>query len=287
MKKIAVASGKGGTGKTLLASNLAMYLSKKHQVLLTDLDVEEPNSGFFVFGTESQKVDAYKYIPEWNSEQCILCGQCTENCNFHAVIQLGENIVVFNELCHSCYACSELCPTGSLPMVRHKIGEIRKLVNVHQEFVEGKLRIGEEQAVPLIHQTQKFAIEHAMNAEIEIIDCPPGNSCPVTAAVRDADFVILVTEPTPFGLNDLKIAVELMNILQKRIGVVINRDGIGDARVHDYCLKSGIPVLGKIQYDRRIAESYAMGELVFMKIGHVNQAIIDIYDHLMEELADE
>lgn len=287
MKKIAIASGKGGTGKTMLATNLFAYLSENTKVLLTDLDVEEPNSGIFFQGSESYKTDAFRFIPEWHSVLCVLCGKCSENCNFHAVLKLGQNIVVFNELCHSCYACSELCPTGSLPMVKHKIGEIRKLVNVNEYFVEGKLRIGEEQAVPLIHLTQKYAIDHSPNAELEIIDCPPGNSCPVVAAVHDADYVILITEPTPFGLNDLKIAVELMIKLKKKIGVVINRDGIGDLNVYEYCIKNQITVLGKILYDRRIAESYARGELVFMKIGHVNQAIMDIAAHLMEELNNE
>ncbi len=285
MIKIAVASGKGGTGKTMLAGNLAVFLSKQFKVLLTDLDVEEPNSSFFVKGNESLVTEAFKSIPQWKQETCVLCGKCAENCNFHAVIRLGPNISVFNQLCHSCFACSELCPTDSLPMGKHKIGEIRHVENINSILIEGKLQIGEEQAVPLIRQTRQYAVNYFSNAEIQIYDCPPGNSCPVVAAVEEADYVLLVTEPTPFGLNDLKIAVETMENLGKRIGVVINRDGTGNNEVEKFCTNKQIEVVGKILYDRRIAESYARGELVFNKIGHLNQSVQNIAENLIKKFS--
>lgn len=284
MKKIAIASGKGGTGKTFLAVNLSSYLSKEKSVLLVDLDVEEPNSALFIKANMSSTSEANKMIPEWEKAQCILCGICAENCNFHSVIRLGPNIVVFEQLCHSCYACSELCPTNALPMKKKRIGEIRLMKDVGLTFVDGTLDVGEEQAVPLIRRTQQFALENSNDAAIEIIDCPPGNSCSLVAAVKDSDFVILITEPTPFGLNDLKIAVETMQNLNKSFGVVINRDGIGDAAVETYCFESEITILGKIRFDRRIAEIYARGELVFDKIGHVNQSVMEIVAQLEKEL---
>jgi len=284
MIRIAIASGKGGTGKTMLAVSLSVFMSKQYKVVLTDLDVEEPNSSFFFHGSKGGTTDVFKMIPKWNKDTCVFCGKCSENCNFHAVIRLGHEIVVFEQLCHSCYACSELCSSGSLPMSGHKIGVIQELKDVNLSLVEGCLIIGEEQAVPLIRQTRKYVADHCENAEFEFIDCPPGNTCPVVAAVEEADYVILITEPTPFGLNDLKIAVETMRKLKKNIGVVINRDGIGDQKVEEYCVDNQIVVLGRILYDRRIAESYARGELVFIKIDHLNQSIKDIADKLLKEL---
>lgn len=284
MIRIAIASGKGGTGKTMLAVCLSVYMTKQHKVVLADLDVEEPNSSFFIHGSKGGTTDVFKMIPQWDRDTCVFCGKCSENCNFHAVIRLGPEIVVFEQLCHSCYACSELCPTESLPMSGHKIGVIQELKDVNLRLVEGCLSIGEEQAVPLIRQTRKYVVDCCEDADIEFIDCPPGNTCPVVAAVEDADYVILITEPTPFGLNDLKIAVETMRKLKKNIGVVINRDGIGNLNVEKYCADNEIVVLGKIRYDRRIAESYARGEVVFSKIGHLNQSISDITDKLLKEL---
>ncbi len=279
--KIAIASGKGGTGKTTLSTNLASYLSEKYEVVLTDLDVEEPNSGLFIKGRPIHQEDKFKMIPEWKGE-CSLCGLCQEVCNFHAVLQLGTQIMVFPELCHSCYACSELCPDSALPMVPQKMGELKHFKNSKLSFVESRLDIGQEQAVPLISQTNKYIENHFPEDFIKIYDSPPGTSCPVIESVKEADFVILVTEPTPFGLHDLKLAVDTIKELNKEFGVVINRHGIGNDDVLDYCQIENIPILAKIPNDRHIAELYSRGELIYKKIPEVREQLKNIENYLFE-----
>jgi len=278
--KIAIASGKGGTGKTTLSTNLAAYLSERTEVLLADLDVEEPNSALFISGELIRAEEKYKMIPDWVKDTCSYCGKCQEVCNFHAVIQLGEMIMVFPELCHSCYACSESCPESSLPMIPKRIGELKHFSKDNLHFIESRLEIGEEQAVPLIRQTQKYIDDHFSNDLIKIYDSPPGTSCPVIEAAKDADFVILVTEPTPFGLHDLKLAVETMKALNRNFGLVINRYGIGNDDVIDYCRSENIAVLAKIPNDRRIAELYSKGELLYTKLEEVRTELNKIIEHL-------
>ena len=279
--KIAIASGKGGTGKTTLATNLAAYLAEENAVVLTDLDVEEPNSGLFVKADPVFGEDKFKMIPEWQN-RCSLCGLCQEVCNFHAVLQLGTEVLVFPQLCHSCYACSELCPDEALPMVPQKMGELKRFQDKGLTFVEGRLDIGQEHAVPLIAQTKKYTDTHFPVGTIRIYDAPPGTSCPVIEAVKHADFVILVTEPTPFGLHDLTLAVEAVRKLNKEFGVVVNRDGIGNADVADYCQNEHIPVLARIPNDRRIAERYSRGQLVYGEIPEIRQELSKIAEHLFE-----
>ncbi|MBN2426477.1 MAG: ATP-binding protein [Calditrichaceae bacterium] len=262
--KIAIASGKGGTGKTTLSTNLAGYLSKQYEVVLVDLDVEEPNSGLFMNGPLILSEDKYKMIPEWVGK-CSMCGLCQQVCKFNAIVCLEDEIMVFPELCHSCYACSELCPESALPMFPQKMGELKHFRDNHLSFVESRLDIGQEQAVPLIAQTHKYIDEHFNAGFVRIMDAPPGTSCPVIEAVKKVDFVILVTEPTPFGLHDLKLAVETMKALNKKFGVVINRFGIGNDDVISYCKEEGIDILAKIPNDRRIAELYSRGELIYDK----------------------
>ncbi|MFH2143541.1 MAG: ATP-binding protein [Bacteroidota bacterium] len=276
--KIAIASGKGGTGKTLLATNMAAFLSLTQKILLVDLDVEEPNDFLFLNGKIVSESDQYKMIPEWDENKCILCGTCSDVCKFHSVIQLGKIIAVFKELCHSCYACSELCPTQALPMQKHKMGESKTISSGNLTFIESRLNVGEEQAVPLINQTHALVDNKHNDIQIQLFDCPPGTSCPVVAATKNTDFVILVTEPTPFGLNDLKLAVETMQKIGKPIGVVINRYGIGNLVVESYCEKEQIPVLAKISFDRKIAEAYSNGELVFDKIEQISTSLHQIFN---------
>ena len=284
--KIAIASGKGGTGKTTLSTNLAAYLSEIYEVVLCDLDVEEPNSGLFIKGNLVHKQDMYKMIPEWKEDECKLCGNCQKVCNFHAIIQLGPSIMVFPELCHSCYACSELCPTSSLPMVRKKMGELVHYQKDSLSFIESRLDIGEEQAVPLIAQTQKYIDDNFPNIIIKLFDSPPGTSCPVIEATKDADVVILVTEPTPFGLHDLKLAVETMRELNKKTGVVVNRYGIGNDDVIDYCDTQKIPILAKIPVSRRIAEIYSSGKLVYKEFPEVKQELEKIRNFIVNEIEE-
>lgn len=280
--KIAIASGKGGTGKTTLSTNLAAYLSEYGNTVLCDLDVEEPNSGLFIKGEVVHREDKYKMIPQWKEDDCVLCGNCQKVCNFHAVIQLGPTIMVFPELCHGCYACSELCTTSSLPMIPKKMGELTHCQKGNLHFVESRLDIGEEQAVPLIAQTQKYVDDNFPGNIIKLFDSPPGTSCPVIEATKNADFVILVTEPTPFGLHDLKIAVETMRALNKKIGVVVNRDGIGNDDVIDYCIDEKIAVLARIKNSREIAETYSSGGLIYNKIPEVGEQMKNIKNYILQ-----
>ncbi len=274
--KIAIASGKGGTGKTTLSTNLARYLAEKENIVLIDLDVEEPNSGLFIKGKLVHEEEKYKMIPEWSLKTCSLNGNCQDVCAFNAIIRMRMHILVFPELCHSCYACSELCPTSSLPMITQKMGELKHYQTDNLSFVESRLDVGQEQAVPLIAQTIDYIDERFPKEMIKLYDAPPGTSCPVIEATKDADFIILVTEPTPFGFHDLKLAIETMRKLKKKFGVVINRDGIGNSEVLDYCQVEKIPVLARIPNDRNIAELYSTGELVYEKIPVVKQQLIKI-----------
>lgn len=279
--KITIASGKGGTGKTTLSTNLAMYLADQHSVVLTDLDVEEPNSGLFIRGEFTHQQDMYKMIPLWEPAVCTLCGYCKEVCSYNAVMKLGETILVFPELCHSCHACSELCPAQALPMKPIKMGELRRYRTAKLDFVESRLDIGQEQAVPLIAQTLDYVDLNFPDAEIKLFDAPPGTSCPVIKATQNADLVILITEPTPFGLHDLKLAIETMRELDKSFVVVINRFGIGNDDVIRYCESERITLLAKLPNDRRIAELYSRGELIYPHIPDFAAQIELIGDYIL------
>lgn len=284
--KITIASGKGGTGKTLLSTNLADYLAQENEVVLADLDVEEPNDALF-FKAEIQDAEIqYKMIPDWQPAQCTLCGNCVKYCKFHAIVKLGEFITVFNELCHSCYACSDLCPTQALPMKANRIGATNASQSGQLQLVESRLDIGQEQAVPLIHATQKYIADHFSPIALQLFDCPPGTSCPVVASVADADFVILVTEPTPFGLHDLKLAVETMRLLGKAFAVVINRADVGTKEVENWCKQENITIAARIPYDREIAAIYASGELAWKSNTKLKNALEDLVKFLNQNQAD-
>lgn len=285
--KITIASGKGGTGKTTLSTNLAAYISENKKVVLSDLDVEEPNSGLFINGNLVHQENKYSMRPEWQEDKCTLCGLCQKVCNFNAIIKLGDQIMVFPELCHSCYACTELCPTNALPMVPIKMGVLKHYEKNGINFIESRLDIGQEQAVPLIAQTLDYVDEHFPDVEIKLYDSPPGTSCPVMEATKDADFILLVTEPTPFGFNDLKLAVETMKKLGKKFAVIINRFGIGNDDVSEYCEKENIPLIAKIPNDRKIAELYSKGELIYDKIPEVKQELKNITDYILKLLKSE
>lgn len=285
--KIAIASGKGGTGKTTLSTNLSSFLSETKRTILIDLDVEEPNSGLFISGKLIKSENKFKMIPEWINNDCQLCANCQKVCNFNAVMKLGEGIMVFPELCHGCYACSELCPTNSLPMKPKKMGELKHFQLKNLDFIESKLIIGEEQAVPLIKQTLEYVDKKfPKNDIVKIYDSPPGTSCPVIESTKDADLILLVTEPTPFGLHDLKLAVETMEELKKDFGVVINRFGIGDDKVISYCENNNIPIIARIPNDRKITDLYSDGKLLYKKIPEVKDQLEKIRDFIFEYQMD-
>ncbi len=274
--KITIASGKGGTGKTTISTNLTSYLAGIGQrVVLADLDVEEPNSALFIKSSLRNEQVCNKMVPKWESENCTLCGECAKVCNFNAIVALPSEILIFPELCHSCYACSELCPTDSLPMNPVRIGEIKEFEAKNFSFVEGRLDLGQEMAVPLISGTINFVDENFKDC-IKVFDAPPGTSCPVIEASRGSDFVILITEATPFGLNDLKLAVETMRVLKQKFGVIINRYGIGNDGVEVYCKSEGISIITKVKNDKEVAKLYSQGELIYPKIEHFKNSLEEI-----------
>jgi MinD superfamily P-loop ATPase len=266
MGDIVIASGKGGTGKTTVSTNLAALLAETEPVVLVDLDVEEPNSGLFIRGAETSREIKYKQIPQWDSSVCTLCGLCQRVCNFHALIKLGKEIMVFPQLCHGCFACSDLCPVEALPMVPVRMGETRRFDLEKLVFIESRLDIGEEQAVPLIAQTKSYVKNNFSSYAYRIYDAPPGTSCPVIEAARNADLVILVTEPSPFGLNDLKLAVETIRQMHRPFGVVINRYGVGNDSVDRYCEAEQIPILARLPNDRMAAELYSRGQRIYTEL---------------------
>ncbi len=285
--KIAIASGKGGTGKTTLAVNLALRAAEIRKVTLVDLDVEEPNSGIFINGGLVLEKQMFRQVPQWEKEICTLCGKCVDVCHYNAVLKLGNNIMVLPELCHSCYACNELCPVNALPMHDRALGYLRHYRKEGLDFIESKLDVGVEMATPLIKQTLEYLEVNCPDAEYQFQDCPPGTSCSVINATKDADMVILVTEPTPFGLYDLSLAVETMCHLQKPLAVVINRHGIGNDEVLRYCQEQHLPIWALIPNQREIAELYSQGEIIYPHVEEFRQsldAILDKLDTLRETL---
>ncbi|MHC1611226.1 MAG: ATP-binding protein [Candidatus Methanospirareceae archaeon] len=254
---ISVASGKGGTGKTTVAVNLALALSKE-EVQLLDCDVEEPDSHIFLNPLIEETKPAHTPVPTVNYELCDYCGKCASACEYNALLVIPEKeVMVFPELCHGCGLCSLVCPQDAISEAPREIGVIKKgrSGDGKIELVYGLLNIGEAMATPLIDRVK----EELNPAKTVIIDVPPGTACPVIAAVQGSDYCILVTEPTPFGLYDLKLAVEVLRVLKLPFGVVINKSGIGDREVYEYCNKAGISILLEIPYERQIARYYSEG----------------------------
>jgi MinD superfamily P-loop ATPase len=278
--KIAIASGKGGTGKTTLAANLALRASETRRTVLADLDVEEPNSGIFVKGDLISQQQMFRQVPVWDQAGCTLCGNCTEVCQYNAILKLGKTIMVLLELCHSCHACSELCPTDSLPMRDTALGWLRSYRRDKLSFIESRLEIGVEMASPLIRQTIGYLHDEHQEASLQVRDCPPGTSCSVISATKDADFIILVTEPTPFGLYDLSLAVDTMRHLDKAMAVVINRHGIGNDDVISYCKRENLTFWGMIPHLREIAELYSRGEMIYPRVDAFRQELDNIIGHI-------
>jgi len=252
---ISVASGKGGTGKTLVATSLALSLSDNYKVQLLDCDVEEPNANILLRLAVDQSRPVYIPIPKVDETRCTYCGKCAEVCAYNAIAVLKEKVLVFPELCHGCGACSYLCPESAITEEGREMGVVGRGDSGNLELIQGKLNVGEAMAPPVIREVKKYIDP----TNIIIVDVPPGTSCPVIEAVKGGDFCLLVTEPTPFGLNDLSLAVEMVRKLGIPCGVVINRVGVGDEEVERYCHQEGIPILLKIPLDRNIALLYSKG----------------------------
>lgn len=257
-KRIAIASGKGGTGKTTIAANLA-YLSAQlgRQVLYVDCDVEAPNGHIFLQPQIDQRLSATTPVPQIDRDICDLCGQCGAFCQYNALLCLPDQVVTFPELCHGCGGCSRLCPHQAISEVPRDIGIIETGAAGAIDFASGLLKIGEAMSPPLIRALKSSLVESTLT----IIDAPPGTSCPAIESIRHCDYTLLVTEPTPFGLNDLKLAVEMVRALNQPFGLVINRAGLDDRPLLDYCLKEQLTILAQLPDDRRVAEAYSRGEL--------------------------
>ena len=255
---VAIASGKGGTGKTTIAVNLALSLNN---VQFLDCDVEEPNAHLFLKPCINTTDSAFILVPEINEALCTYCGTCQIVCEFNSIAVLtGEkagagSVLLFPHLCHGCGACRYLCPQKAIRETRKEIGTMERGVSGEIEFIHGILNVGEVLSPPLIRQV-KIAIDRTRTV---IIDAPPGTTCPVIEAVKDSDFCILVTEPTPFGLNDLVLAVDVLKILGIPVGVILNRADIGDDGVESYAQENDIPILMRIPFDREIALLYSQG----------------------------
>ena len=228
-------------------------------VAYLDCDIEEPNGHIFLKPEINEKTDVTVLIPGVIHDKCNLCGECSAACEYNAIAVLGKTVKVFDSLCHSCGGCLDVCPEGAIEEIPRTIGHITRGVGMGVEFLEGRLNVGEAISPPVTKALKKLAT----TSDVTVIDAPPGTSCPVIEAISDTDFVILITEPTPFGLNDLKLAVGMVRAIGLPCGVVINRSDIGDNRTEEYCGKEDIDILIKIPFDRRVAEAYSSGEMMF------------------------
>jgi MinD superfamily P-loop ATPase len=256
---VAIASGKGGTGKTTVAASLALSLPAQ-MVVFVDCDVEEPNAALFLRPEITEHRQIGQMVPDVDLNACTYCGRCAEVCQYHAIAVVGEKVLVFSELCHGCGSCRLNCPAGAIQEVLHPTGVIERGQAGRVAFAQGTMNVGEPMAVPIIRQLKRWAIPPNVDGRAIILDAPPGTACPVVETMRSSDFVLLVTEPTPFGLHDLRLAVEVARgELGLPVGVVVNRDGVGDCGVDEYCAEAGIPILMRIPLDRRIAEVYSEG----------------------------
>lgn len=279
--KIAIASGKGGTGKSTVATNFAYLLSKTYKdVCLLDCDVEEPNCHIFLKPNFSKTEQKFVDTPEIIEEKCVKCGKCAEVCQFNALAFIKDKVLVFQELCHGCGSCQLACPAGAIKEKGREVGVVEEGIGSGFSFIHGKLRIGEAMSPPLIKAVKKAGEKH----KLQILDCPPGTSCPAIAAVYGTDYVFMVTEPTPFGLYDLNLGVEVIRKIGLPFGIIINRSGENDKLIDDYAKEQGIEILARIPDERKIAECYSKGELVLRAMPEYKEAFKPLVDIVREGL---
>lgn len=275
--KIAVASGKGGTGKTTVATNLAYAGSQDGRtVAYLDCDVEEPNGALFLKPEIVESHPVHVSVPAVDASRCTGCGLCGRICQYSAIVSLSKQVLVFPELCHGCGGCWLVCPPGAITESHRETGQVDVGRAGRVQFVQGLVNVGEAMSPPAIRAVKKAAPA----ADLVVIDAPPGTSCPVIESIRDADFVLLVTEPTPFGLHDLTLAVEVVRALELPFGLVINRADVGDDETWRYCREERIDVLAEIPDDRRVAEAYSRGEMVYETLPEYQ----GVYDALLKSV---
>lgn len=271
---ISIASGKGGTGKTTVSTSLAVSIEGDVQLL--DCDVEEPNAHLFVKPDFVKADTFFTPVPEIDKAKCTFCGKCDDICQFKAIAVAGEMILTFPELCHSCGGCVRVCPEDAITETGREVGTVEQGYRNGLEFVHGRLKIGEAMSLPLIRKVRTYTDP----ARTTIIDAPPGTSCPVIESMNKADFILLVTEPTPFGLHDLKLAVGAVKVLGIPSGLVINRCDIGDDGVERFAKENDLPVLMQIPFDRKIAEAYSRGEILTEAIPAWKERFKQLMQHI-------
>ncbi len=279
--RIAVASGKGGTGKTFVATNLAALLADMGEaVTLADCDVEEPNSRLFIKPEVMDSCPVTIEVPVIDNDKCTGCRLCSSHCEFHALITVKDKTYVFEDMCHGCGFCMRICPEGAIGKRDKVIGTFLKGQFGRGLFMEAEMKVGTELATPVI----KFIKDRLPAVGTVILDSPPGTSCPVVETIQDCDYVILVTEPTPFGVNDLKLAVEMCRELGLRFGVVENRAMAGSSIVTDFCSRENTRLLASIPLEREIAECYSHGNLAIRELPAYRHRFSAILDGVKEEL---
>jgi len=271
---ISVASGKGGTGKTTIVTNLAVAIGSRVQLL--DCDVEEPNAHLFIQPEFDETQIVTTSVPDVDMDKCTRCGMCGDICQFKAIVVVGETLLTFEELCHSCGGCMAVCPENAITEKGRELGVIQKGRRNGIEFIHGKLRVGEAMSPPLIRKVLSYCDDR----KLTLVDAPPGTSCPVIESMKPADFVVLVTEPTPFGLHDLKLAVGAVDMLDIPRGLVINRSDLGDDRVREYADQVNLPILMEIPFDRKIAEAYARGAILVDVMPEWKERFLELYEKI-------
>ena len=290
---IAIASGKGGTGKTTVATSLASSIAAGGSgdlgsLLFLDCDVEEPNAALFLKPTLTSRREVGILIPQVDQAKCTYCGRCAEVCVWHAIAVVGQKVLVFPELCHGCGSCTLNCPEDAISDVLNVMGTVESGPAGPIDFAHGTMDVGQAMSVPIISQLKKEHLAPGNGYRLAILDAQPGTSCPVVETMRDADFVLMVTEPTPFGLHDLRLAVQVArDELGIPVGVVVNRDGIGDFGVDEYCAAEDIPILMRIPLDRRIAEAISDGQVLVDALPEYRPAFQDLYGKITSLVAGQ
>ncbi|MFP4164866.1 MAG: ATP-binding protein [Chitinispirillaceae bacterium] len=279
--KIAIASGKGGTGKTTISTNLSLFVkSLGERVTYLDCDVEEPNGHLFLNPRIEKTAAAFIPVPVIDESGCKACGECVHLCQYNALIRLGKMVMVYPELCHGCGGCMVVCPHEAISEKSREIGFVQTGKADQVGFVHGKLNIGEAMSPPLIRKVLEQVDENGIN----IIDAPPGTSCPVIASIRDADYVVLVTEPTPFGLNDLELALGMVREVGVPHGVVVNRHEESNEDAYEFCRSHQVSVIGTIPDERRIAEAYSRGDMILYKVPQLRDSFSEIWRTIRKQV---
>jgi len=280
---LTVTSGKGGTGKTTVATSLALSIQNNYRVQFIDLDVEEPNAHILLNPEIREREPVYIKRPRIDEGLCDYCGDCARYCEFHALAVFGRQVMLFNDLCHGCGLCRRVCSREAIEEKDEMIGFLERGKAHEFDYLQGNLQVGQPLATPIIQQLKR----NIDREKVAILDSPPGTGCPVIEAMHGSDFILLVTEPTPFGLHDLKLSVELARAMDMRIGVVINRDGVGDRGVERYCRREDIPILLRIPMERRIAELYSNGIPFVLEIPEWKERFQEMMAVIFEKIHQE